>query len=265
MIFKFFNNLKFFISKINVYLKYKKKSIPLAFHWFFFGQDISNFTYEIENYNELIHTCHTITSVPFEELQKILEEINFNNEEFKKFFSEDFYKKYEKKNIFGRRLVWYILVRALKPELVIESGIDRGLGSCLLIYAQYKNSCETKENFEYIGTDIVKKNQFCFNLKNNKFNKFKFIFDDTLNFLSTFNDKKKIIYISDAEHNFDFELKEFNEIKKNLATNSLLISDNNSGSLSQFSITNKKKLTYFNEKSKNFWYKGAVTSVSYFY
>ena len=77
--------------------------------------------------------------------------------------------------------------------------------------------------------------------------------------------KKKIIYISDAEHNFDFELKEFNEIKKNLATNSLLISDNNSGSLSQFSITNKKKLTYFNEKSKNFWYKGAVTSVSYFY
>lgn len=122
-----------------------------------------------------------------------------------------------------------------------------------------------KKNFEYIGTDIVKKNQFCFNLKNNKFDKYNFIFNDTLNFLSTFNDKKKIIYISDAEHNFDFELKEFSMIKKNLAPNSVLISDNNSGSLSKFSISNKKKLTYFNEKSKNFWYKGAVTSVSYFY
>ena len=37
---------------------------------------------------------------------------------------------------------------------------------------------------------------------------YKFIFEDTLKFLRNFNDKKKIIYISDAEHNYDFELKE---------------------------------------------------------
>ena len=260
-----FHKLKFFISKINVYLRYKRKGVTHVLHWLFFGKEISNFIYEIENIDELIHTCQTITNIPFEELQKILSEIDFDNEEFKTFFSDDFYEKYGKKNIFGRRLLWYILVRALKPELVIESGIDKGLASCLLIYAQYKNKTETKENFEYIGTDIMKKNQFCFNFKNNNFDKYKFIFDDTLNFLASFNDKKKIIYISDAEHNFDFELKEFNMIKKNLAPNSVLISDNNSGSLSKFSISNKKKLTYFNEKSKNFWYKDATTSGSYFY
>ena len=40
MIFKFFNNLKFFISKINIYLKYKKKVFPLLFTGFFLDKTL---------------------------------------------------------------------------------------------------------------------------------------------------------------------------------------------------------------------------------
>jgi len=265
MLSKIFKSFKFFISKINVYFRYKKKRIVLALNWIFFSKEISNFTYEIENQNEIVHTCEIITGLNYDFLKDILNEIDFNNTEFRNFFSKEYYENYPNKNIFGRRLLWYLLVRSLKPELVIESGIDKGMGSCLLIYAQYKNSLEENKDFEFIGTDIKKKDNFCFNLKNKKYEKYKFIFEDTLNFLSKFNGKKKIIYISDAEHNYDFELKEFNLIKKNLSNNSLIISDNNSGSLSKFSILNNKKLIYFHEKSKNFWYHGATTSVSYFY
>ena len=32
-----------------------------------------------------------------------------------------------------------------------------------------------------------------------------------------------------------------------------------------FSKTNNKKILKFKEKSKNFWYKGATTTISYFY
>ena len=210
--------------------------------------------------------CNTITNIQFQKLDQVLKEINFENLEFKEFFSESFFQNYEAKNIFGRRLLWYILVRCLKPNLVIESGIDKGLGSTLLIYAQYKNMQEMNDgDFKYIGTDIIKKKNFIFNKNNSKFKKYQFIFQDTLNFLKNFNDKKKIIYISDAEHNYDFELKEFNLIKKNLADDSLIISDNNSGSLSTFSIENNKKLIYFHEKTKNFWYDGGTSSISYFY
>ena len=265
MIKKQLNNLKFIISKINVLFRYKIKKIKYALNWIFFGKDISNFVYEIENHNEIIHTCEIITNFEYDILKKILNEIDFNNEEFRNFFSNNYFKHYPKKNIFGRRLLWYLLVRVLKPEIVIESGIDKGLGSCLLIYAQYKNSLEVSKNFEFIGTDLKKKDNFFFNTENKNFNNFKFIFKDTLDFLSKFNEKKKIIYISDAEHNYNFEIKEFNLIKKNLDIGSIIISDNNSGSLSDFSISNKKNLIYFYEKPKNFWHSGGVTSVSYFY
>ena len=86
--------------------------------------------------------------------------------------------------------------------------MDSGLGSTLMIYAQYKNSQEQKNlNFEFIGIDILQKKNFIFNFENQNFLKYKFVFDDSLKFLSNFNSKKKIMYISDAEHNYEFELK----------------------------------------------------------
>jgi hypothetical protein len=43
------------------------------------------------------------------------------------------FKKYADLNIrFARRLGWYAFVRILKPQVIIETGVDKGLGSVLL-------------------------------------------------------------------------------------------------------------------------------------
>lgn len=45
------------------------------------------------------------------------------------------------KNVrFGRRIGWYMFVRATKPKVIVETGIDKGLGLCLLISALKRNS-----------------------------------------------------------------------------------------------------------------------------
>ena len=77
--------------------------------------------------------------------------------------------------------------------------------------------------------------------------------------------KKKIIYISDAEHNYDFEKREYELIINKMSNGSIIISDNNSGSLSDFSKKNNKNILYFKEDPINTWYSGATTSISYFY
>ena len=74
---------------------------------------------------------------------------------------------------------------------------------------------KTKKDYKYIGVDITKKNKFYFDRKNNLFSNFKFIYEDSIKFLNKFSEKNKIMYISDAEHNYDFEMKEYNLIKKN--------------------------------------------------
>ena len=53
--------------------------------------------------------------------------------------------------------IWYLLARTMKPNLIIESGIDKGLGSLLhYCYAQFKNGEEKPLDYKYIGVDITK-------------------------------------------------------------------------------------------------------------
>ncbi len=40
---------------------------------------------------------------------------------------------------YGRRVGWYAIVRALKPEHIVETGTDKGLGSCVLAAALLRN------------------------------------------------------------------------------------------------------------------------------
>src|SRR5690348_4766535 len=42
----------------------------------------------------------------------------------------------------GHRLVWYLLARALKPQLVVETGVYLGLGSLVLLRALERNRRE---------------------------------------------------------------------------------------------------------------------------
>jgi len=261
----FLNQIKFIISKINVYLRYKKQSISYGIKWILFGKEISNFTYEIKNETELLHIVQIVTGINYEVLKKILSEINFDDNQFKNFLSNDFYSNYSKKKIFGRRLLWFLLIRTLKPDLVIESGVVKKLGSAILIYGLFKNYLEGYNNSEFIGLDIENKKTSYFNLDNKNFKNYKFYYEDTLSFLSKYDKKKKLLYISDAAHNYDFETQEYNLIKKNLGAGSIIISDSNSGSLSDFSILNKKKIIFFHEKVNNFWHNGAITGISYFY
>ena len=87
-----------------------------------------------------------------------------------------------------------MLVRTLKPEIVIESGVARGLGSGLLIYALYKNKLDFGTENQFIGIDLLKIKNSYFNFKNQKFLNYNFYYKDTLLFLKEFNEKKNYLY-----------------------------------------------------------------------
>lgn len=54
---------------------------------------------------------------------------------------------------YSRRIGWYIIARIIKPKTIIETGVDKGMGSVILSEALIKNE---KEGFKgkYYGTDI---------------------------------------------------------------------------------------------------------------
>src|SRR5207248_9880418 len=55
---------------------------------------------------------------------------------------------------YGRRLGWYALTRATKPRVLVETGVDRGLGTAVLAAAMLRNAQEGAPGLVY-ATDIV--------------------------------------------------------------------------------------------------------------
>src|SRR5690606_29184249 len=43
---------------------------------------------------------------------------------------------------YGRRIGWYAIVRARRPRHVLETGVDKGLGTCVLAAALLRNAQE---------------------------------------------------------------------------------------------------------------------------
>jgi predicted O-methyltransferase YrrM len=43
---------------------------------------------------------------------------------------------------YGRRMGWYAMVRAHRPAQVVETGVDKGLGTCVLAAALLRNAAE---------------------------------------------------------------------------------------------------------------------------
>lgn len=258
----FFKKIKFILIKIKVYLRYKK-NIKTTIKWIFTGKEITNFTYKIKNENELIHAANLVTNLDYVGIQKIMDELNPTNKELKLFFTTHFFKEIKDTKKLGRRILWYILARVIKPNVIIESGVFNGLGTGLLIFALHKNSLEQPTNkFEYKGLDIKLNNLF-YKEKNPSKVDVKLIEKDSHEFLKSYKDKNKLIYISDADHDYNFEIKEYELIQKNLAPGSLIISDTGTKSLSDFSMLNNKKLVCFSEKPDQHWYLGAKCSISY--
>lgn len=48
----------------------------------------------------------------------------------------------DRKARYGRRLGWYAMVRARRPAHVVETGVDKGLGTCVLAAALLRNAAE---------------------------------------------------------------------------------------------------------------------------
>ena len=68
----------------------------------FFDEELSNFTYKIKNKNEIIHIINVLTGTGYKEIISILDEVNINNSNMKKVFSDKYFKRYDS-DIFGRR------------------------------------------------------------------------------------------------------------------------------------------------------------------
>jgi predicted O-methyltransferase YrrM len=260
-------SVQLLLSRFRMATSYFNQKYAQILKWLFSSQETSNFTYELtdENLMVLTHVCSLVTKRPYAEIQAYIEEAR-GNSELISHISEcekrnSMQSMVGEVNDFGRRLGWYAIARAIKPKLIVETGVERGHGALLLSYALMKNTAEGAPG-QYLGTDI---NPGAGVLLSGKYATHgKILYGDSIESLLKIQEPIDL-FINDSDHSADYEAQEYETIAKKLSKNAIVLGDNShvTEKLALFSKTANRSFLFFKEVPKDHWYPGAGIGISF--
>jgi predicted O-methyltransferase YrrM len=256
-----------FPERLQFALSYYENSIKLCLQWLFTSREKSNFTYDLTDSNKeyLASTVSVVTGCTLSAAKNYIAELNAN-EELKKHIRQTAERSNELSELdpdpwYSRRLGWYAIVRALKPRVIVETGVDKGLGSCVLCAALERNASEGYAG-RYYGTDINPNAGILFSGPYQKHGKI--LYGDSLQSLAGLNETIDL-FINDSDHSAEYEGREYELVKSKLSESATILADNAhvTNELCKFSERTGRKFLFFQEKPKDHWYPGAGIGISF--
>ena len=151
----------------------------------------------------------------------------------------------------GRRLGWYAIVRALRPEHVVETGTDKGLGSTVLAAALLRNgtgrltTIDVNPDSGYLVAgryaEVVDR-----------------VVGDSVETLQELTVPVDV-FLHDSWHTFEYETAELDAVTPLLRPASVVLSDNahDSDALSAWAGRTGRRFTFFREEPLEHWDPGA--------
>ncbi|RRQ21649.1 class I SAM-dependent methyltransferase [Thiohalobacter thiocyanaticus] len=248
-------------------MSYYRGDLQRVSRWLIASREHTNFTYNLTNLNRrymarfLGIVCDETPEVMAGYLREVLEDEKLKEHIAKLTRESDRNYLADDEPRYARRIGWYAIVRAQKPAMVVETGVDKGLGSCLLAAALMKNSEEGKPGYLY-GTDINPKAGYLLQAPYNQFGKV--LYGDSIESLNELEGTIDL-FINDSDHSTDYEMREYEAVEAKLSPNAIIIGDNShfSDKLINFSERSNRDFLFFQERPENHWYPGGGIGVAY--
>lgn len=229
--------------------------------WLLRSREFTNFTYDLTDRNKdyLAWFVSGLTGESVDCIEEYFDELE-NDLELKSQINSGLKKHHRSGEVdsdiyFGRRLGWYAIIRSLKPSVVVETGTEKGIGSCVIAAALLRN-----QKGHLTTIDIDQSSGFL--IGSTYANVVSHVKLDSLTAIQTLNNID--LFIHDSDHSASHESDELQLCLARLNATAVVISDNahNTCELSIWSKTNHRKFLYFAEEPKNHWYRGAGIGVS---
>lgn len=242
----------------NVYIK---GILDNYVNWLENSKELSNFTYDLTPLNEqqLAGFIDTVTDCGIAKAQDYFNELKSDaglREHVNRLTLNSPLREHADLNQgYGKRLGWYAFVRATKPRVVVETGVDKGLGSCVLSAALIRNA---QEGFpgRYYGTDINPQAGYLYAAPYNGVGTI--LYGDSIESLKNLAEPIDL-FINDSDHSAEYEAQEYATIHGKLSYRAMIIGDNAhvTSSLFDYAHQHNKKYLFFSEKPKDHFYPGA--------
>jgi Methyltransferase domain len=220
--------------------------------------ELENFTYDLANEDELVGLVSASLGADAHEIRGYVAEAK-SDTTFHAGLRRRARRRLDVKRrpLFGRRLGWYAIARALKPEVIVETGIHAGLGSALLLQAVATNIREGHPG-QVISVDIDPRAGW---LVDNALRLYwRPVYGSTFDVLVPALDGLSVgMIVHDSEHTYECESFEFAAAVRHAAPTIALISDNAHATSALRDVCASLGIEYrfFRERSLDHFYPGA--------
>jgi hypothetical protein len=248
----------------SIAMTYYSKKLELIDQWVWKDTEPSNFYYKItpDNRDHLAHLVSVVSGGPHSRITEYFDELE-GDELLRRHLSRALKTSAGKDIVvdYGRRLGWYAFARVLKPKVIVETGVDHGVGACVLASALLRNASEGFPG-RYFGTEIRPDAGQLFSGQYATIGAI--LYNDSIGSLEKL-DTKIDLFINDSDHSGEYEYREYLTILPKLSERSIILGDNAhvTDSLSRFSIEQKRNFVFFAEKPQDHWYPGAGIGISF--
>ena len=228
--------------------------LTLAATWLFRSKEISNFTYDLTaiNREHLAWFVAQIAGKGVGEIRGYLDELeqdeSLRHHVRSATLASDLRHFADPEPRYGRRIGWYALIFALRPEHIVETGTDKGLGSCVLAAALLANGTG-----QLTTIDLNPESGY---LITGRFASVTTrVIDDSLRALAQLDSID--FFLHDSDHTLDHESRELDIVTTALSPNAFVLSDNAhwSDRLPLWAETTGRHFAFFHEEPRH-WYRG---------
>ena len=237
------------------------------FSWLFRSREHTNYTFDLTENNrlQLASFVSHISGNSFDDVIKYFSELE-GDQELNKYIIRCIREnqlgfKMDDQVRWGKRLGWYAFVRALKPNVVVETGVDKGLGALAITAALRRNALEGRSG-TYYGTDINPRAGALFGAPYNE--QGEILFGDSIESLKKLTQPIDL-FINDSDHSSEYEEAEYEVISDKLSGQAIILGDNChvTDRLLKFSKCRGRAFLFFAERPKDHWYPGGGIGASF--
>ncbi|PZG12796.1 class I SAM-dependent methyltransferase [Micromonospora craterilacus] len=257
-----------FPKRLVAVARHDAKVLRTSARWLVASREHHNYTYELTKLSRshLAWFVSVVCDLPVKQVRGYLAEIE----------SDDVLRQHiasatagaarrglaDKQVRYARRIGWYAIVRARRPQHVVETGVDKGLGSCVLAAALLRNTAEGHPG-RVSSIDINPEAGYLARVAPWS-EVIDLVIGDSVESITALQ-RPVDLFLHDSDHSRKYERREFDAVEPKLAPGAMLLTDNvtHTNVLAEHAERTGRRFLAYRETPADHWYPGDGIGVAW--
>ncbi|MFI6243374.1 O-methyltransferase [Micromonospora sp. NPDC050795] len=257
-----------FPKRLRTVARHDAKMLRRSARWLLTSREHHNYTYDLTSLsrNHLAWFVSVVCDIPVKQVRAYLSEIESDDglrqHLLAAIAASDRRGLADKEIRYARRIGWYAIVRATRPTHVVETGVDKGLGSVVLASALLRNAQEGHPG-RVTSLDINPEAGYLARVAPWS-EVVDLVIGDSIASIGAL-DRPVDLFLHDSDHSRAHEKREFDAVEPKLAPGAILLTDNvtSTNVLAEHAERTGRRFLAYRETPANHWYPGDGIGVAW--